>query len=98
MKPLDLSKLIYDNFVSQSVQVLSKSVSLFQNRNEANFLYLKGGMEGEKEERKDGGKETQSQKRVISLINELLVGSCELENSSLTSCLHNVLHLMAVTL
>lgn len=55
-------------------------------------------MEGRKEEKMEGGKEKQPQRSIVSLINELLVGSCKLENSSLRSCLQNVFHLMAVTL
>ena len=46
----------------------------------------------------EGGEEKQSQRSIVSLINELLVGSYKLENSSLKSCLQNVFHLMEVTL
>lgn len=53
----ELKQENYDNFVSQSVQVPDKSRGVFQNRNEANFMYLKGGIEGRKKERKDKGRE-----------------------------------------
>lgn len=82
-----------------NVQILNKHIGLFQNRNEANFLPLKGRVEGRKGRRKEGGRKGRKEGRkqqspisIISLNNELLVGACKYKNSPLTRCLHNVLH------
>lgn len=40
-----------------NIQILNKHIGLFQNRNEANFLPLKGRVEERKERKKEGGRE-----------------------------------------
>lgn len=49
-----------------NVQILNKHISLFQNSNEANFLPLKGRVEGKKWRRKEGGREEKGQETAIS--------------------------------